>query len=420
MNLLDILSPSALEARIERGRRLLHAGAKHLREAPPGDAAADKAACEIALLYWAWHRGSGGRRREEAADRELLDSVEARLRSEAVLQGLLWRPARVPMLTMGTALLEGLGRPDTRFQALARRAWRCGAVEAAERSPYQALEMEWSAGVLGVDCARLNPASSLLAKKLCPYLTSVSDGYAFTHSVFYATDFGARAMPATIATNQLWENIECGLLWSLVRFDFDLLGEFLLCAQYSRLPRTGAYYLSVAALLLTWDENGFVPDRSLSGAAATSKAIFFAIYHANIVAMLLAAELGSEDVEQRFEPPRHLACAVPDWQALTRCLGSARGTGIMAPALDRQPAASGAELLDRVLGRQVAARLVSVLGAELLAGLEPDLLVAWGLTQQQPEVLFAGLQAALAQRHSSASIATACEWLGHASALGQM
>lgn len=419
MNISAILAGPVLQSRIEMGGRLLHRGITHLREAPPGDGAGDKAACEIALLYWARYRSEGGHPKLTPEDCELLEVLETRLRSESVFQGLVWRPARVPMLTMGTALLDALGRPDSNFQALARRAWQTDLVEGAERSPYQVLEMGWSAGLLGVDCAPLDPAGSLLSKRLCPYLMTASDGYAFTHAVFYATDFGARILPPTMASTQLWETIEAGLLWCLVRFDFDLLGEFLLCAEYSRMPPTSAYYLGLAALFLTWDENGFVPDRALGNATPSPAEVFFAIYHANLVAMLVASVLIKERTGVPLEPPRPLASAKPDWKALAQDLLALSAESAEGSALRGDTARSGGELLADLFGTAVAGRLELALGGELLAGLEADLLLALGMTRQDPGALFAGLNKALAQKQTSATVVAAGEWLGRALSLGR-
>jgi hypothetical protein len=181
------------------------------------------------LLLWGLKRNGFFDTEVESTIQSLLTVTEQRLRAPSIIQGLLWKPVRVSMLCMGTALLNDLGRHNCKFDEVAFSAWRKLFLDSSERSPFQLMEVQWSAKVLGIK----NPLndtgqSCLLLRKTCPLLMSAEDGYAFTHSVFYITNFGHSRLPTKINTNDVWEAIESGILWSLLRFDFDLLGEFML------------------------------------------------------------------------------------------------------------------------------------------------------------------------------------------------
>lgn len=416
MDISELTAQPASLARIRRTIALLERGMTHVREAPPGDARGDKAACEIALLFWALLRNGYQDPETSTTVPGLIDVAERRLRSPAILQGLLWKPARVAMLSMGTALLNGLGRPDPIFDRIARGAWRSSFLHSAERSPFQQMEVAWCAGMLGIDSPVANPdTGSLLQRRFCPLLMGAEDSYAVTHAVFYATDFGHAPLPTSINRPQLWAALDEGVLASLLRFDFDLLGEFLLSALYCRMPPTPIFRIGLHALLLTWDEYGFVPDREIDGSDAGSGKVFFGLYHANLVAALLSQELlvrqdGNAPRADPATPP--LSATASACRSLAHELTQAGHESIAARGLDHYHRFGSAQsLLEIILGSRITTRLAAALGEATMTSAFPDLLMAYGLIHFDLQAVLAGARKSLPADHVSATTVCATEWL---------
>lgn len=411
MTFSELISRQALQDRIHGTIRLLHNGTKHIQEAPAGDGRADKAACEIALLLCGLNRHGHFFDVSDAAIQSLLDLVEQRLRSDAVVQGMLWKPSRISMLCMGTALLNELGRHNAKFDKLARTAWRKLFVDSSERSPFQLLEVKWSCQLLGVDIPLNVPEDSLLLRKSCPLIMNAEDGYAFTHSVFYATDFGHHQLPQVTVQKDIWETIESGIIWSLLRFDFDLLGEFLLTAFYCQMPYTPLFYIALSALFLTWDDNGFVPDREFSASELTSIGIFYGIYHANIVAALLSSEMMNHKIEYSGKELPLLVPSSSCEEFFEKYSSMLSRFNFDKDEADCHKLMTATEILENILGRRVIENLVLITGNDTLYRLYPDLLVGYGLIYQDILSVLAGVSESYQRKTSSPTMACAIEWL---------
>jgi hypothetical protein len=229
----------------------------------------------------------------------LLDVSAARLRGPAIEKALFWRPERAPLLAMGTALLDQLERPSPEWRARLDWAWQDEFVSLAERTPHQDLELRWSRALLDgstVDWRAEDRARAL--RHGWPALMTADDAYAWTHAIFYLTDFGSQ--PLDLADEQrieLRRQLDAAIVWSLARYDFDLLSEFLLASVYAGTADTERWRVGFAVLLSTWDQLGWVPDREvevegLSLDVARQK-LYYAVYHANLVAALLAHEVAA-------------------------------------------------------------------------------------------------------------------------------
>src|SRR6185369_8299562 len=112
MDNADLVSPQFLAHRLRRVLRLLRTHEEDIRTAAVGDVRADRAAFNPVLLCAKLSR-NGHLEGEEGVD-ALLDQAEARLRSDAMVASLVWRPGHVPCLAMATTLLNELGRGDPR------------------------------------------------------------------------------------------------------------------------------------------------------------------------------------------------------------------------------------------------------------------------------------------------------------------
>jgi hypothetical protein len=414
MNFAKLFSREALDTRTRSTIRLLYNGIKHIQNAPAGDARADKAACEIALLLWGLHRNGYFSAGFNTEVQDLLDLIERRLRSEAVIQGFLWKPSRVSMLCMGTALLNELGRQHTKFDTLARTAWRKLFVDSSERSPFQLLEVKWSSQILGVDIQLNTPKESFLHRKSSPLIMDSEDGYAFTHSVFYATNFGRDQLPDAIIKHDLWATIEPGIVWCLLRYDFDLLGEFLLTALYCQMPYTPLVCVALCVLFLTWDENGFVPDRVLNISELASTGWFYGIYHANIVAAFLSSELMCRklDYDKECLPRLALSSSYEELSAKLSIL-LARFKFHKEKSF-RCKFMSTPSVLESIVGSAVTGKLVTVINDDTLSYVYPDMLIGYGLVYQEISGIILGVRRSKQRKIISPTTACGIEWLAMA------
>jgi hypothetical protein len=274
------------------------------------------------------------------------------------------------------------------------------------------MEVQWSAEVFGIK----NPLndteqSCLLLRKTCPLLMSAEDGYAFTHSVFYVTNFGHFNLPTKIKTNDVWETIESGILWSLLRFDFDLLGEFMLSALYCKMPSTPILHIGLCVLFLIWDENGFVPDRELNLSEASHNGIFFGIYHANLVAALLSSELTIRNINYESDALPIYASPSSRQALLAELSVKLRGFRSDKCMDHKHKFFSASLLLESILGSVVTESLVAALGDDILSCVYPDLLIAYGLIYQDIEAILTGTQISLHRSNISPTLICAAEWL---------
>jgi len=173
MDNADLVSPQFLAHRLRRVLRLLRTHAEDIRTAPVGDVRADRAAFNTVLLCAKLSR-NGHLEGEEGVD-ALLDHAEARLRSDAMVASLVWRPGLVPCLAMATTLLNELGRGDPRFDVLPQAAWDTSFRESSERRPHEVLEARWAARQSGAgDDVRIPDTSLLLRKPFAP-MTETAD-----------------------------------------------------------------------------------------------------------------------------------------------------------------------------------------------------------------------------------------------------
>lgn len=272
----------------------LHAHLPLLRARPPGEHAADKAACEIALLCWGLSRNAALWARLQASADDLLDWADTRLRGSGVLDAMLWQPARLPMFALGDGFLAALQRPDPMFRAACAAVHDGGLGRDAERSPYQTLEVAFAEALAGYESPPSAPMHWLAQAPFLPLL-SVDDGYAFTHALFYLTRFGRVPLPQAYAAEPLHGALEAGLWWCVWRRDFDLLAEMLLCALFIGMPATAAVRTGIALLRASGRRDGHLSAWEDLPAPRDSATRFFQHYHPLLVAALLDSELALRD-----------------------------------------------------------------------------------------------------------------------------
>ncbi len=375
----------------------LHAHLPLLRGRPPGERAADKAACEIALLCWGLSRNAALWARLQAPADDLLDWADMRLRSGGVLDAMLWQPARLPMFALGDGFLTALQRPAPMFHTACAAVRVGGLGRDTERSPYQALEAAFAEALAGHESSPVAPTHWLANGPFLPLL-SVDDGYAFTHALFYLTRFGRVPLPQAYAVEPLHEALEAGLWWCLWRRDFDLLAEMLLCALFTDMPATAAVRTGIALLRASGRRDGHLSAWEDLPAPHDPATRFFQHYHPLLVAALLDSELALRDE--------------PRWPTTPAVLPAEQAA---ADALVTLGISASRERLDAVRAQGFGQAIAEFYGEESAAKLptpeDEDWRIVLGFVRHDPWTIVAGTAVQLQRSRVTACTRHARRWL---------
>jgi hypothetical protein len=195
------------------------------------------------------------------------------------------------------ALTEA-GYPDAAWERVVRAGLLPERFDIKERYPHRILERLWVLSlyrlplpIAPADVARL----SILAGDADPLTMTESDAYAYTHAIFYLTDFGRTPLPHGLDLIRVRDVVDCAIAWQIGQRNYDLLGEFLVCAALLSGAPSRHARLGLMLWNGTWDELGFLPGPSFD--AALFKKLdgderrayaFSELYHTNLVGGLLA------------------------------------------------------------------------------------------------------------------------------------
>ncbi len=265
----------------------------------------DKIATEAALLLMLSRRVESGHVQLAAANDALAILLEPLVRSER-LHGLLVNvPQTAATLGAGHIFLREAGCPNAEFEELVQTALDDGFGETVERVSYRQLDQRWTRnlGNPGKHCIDDLMPASILCSRAHPFYMTQADAYAVTHAVMYATDFGRLQFPEFVDPVRVREHVLGGIAWHLFSQDFDLLLEYLLCAECTGLRETAHAVFGWHVVRRLWDEIGFVAGPTFDGAhcrelsgIAREAYIFEHMYHTNFVAgMLLAVRLENQN-----------------------------------------------------------------------------------------------------------------------------
>jgi hypothetical protein len=199
------------------------------------------------------------------------------------------------------------------------------------------------------------------------------DAYAYTHSIFYLTDFGTRPLPDSLDHDHIAGIVDAALAWHLMTEDLDLLAEFLMCASLMNRPWSPYARFAWHLLARTWDELGILPSPSFEpasfsalGGPDASAYAFKHFYHTTYLGGLLCALLarhpqsGSHNQDGNWQTPLAIDPALVE---LCECAIAGadefcRSGGVDRPQVpdNRGPVAfsetvSLAEIVARVAGR---------------------------------------------------------------------
>ena len=226
------------------------------------------------------------------------------------------RPSRAATHVLAHGCLHQLGCRDDSFDELARAALASTASNASERVPFRLLDVAWVRHLLLGDDELDHPALELSPVGVGVDLvgTNVEDAYAFSHALRYATDFGRRALPASVDTAWLSEVTDALVLKALHEDDLDLLGELLTAPALLRRDWTPVQWFGWRVLCDTWVRYGFVPGPELpppvegEDAVETVRRVLGSGYHTTLVAGLAVATLVSTGHLPASTPPAGPTC----------------------------------------------------------------------------------------------------------------
>jgi len=239
-----------------------------------------------------------------AAVRERLEHVARLLvpyaRGERVRARICLEPSLALEHALAHVCLSAIGLPDSDLDTLLSESLQAESAGGRERPPHRQLEQEWMLRVWSPSSGRRVdpglPGRSALGRPSDVLSVQKEDGYAFTHSLMYLTDLGARRIRLPRSQSTIAAEADATSAWSLDEPDYDLCGEVLLTWPYLGLPWSASATLGFAVLALVEDRVGFLPTpgtslerlKTLRG-NEKSRYILTSSYHSAFVMGLLCA-----------------------------------------------------------------------------------------------------------------------------------
>lgn len=167
---------------------------------------------------------------------------------------------------------------------------RAGFPSLLEVVPYRAVDYAYFAERAGLRTTTVPSLDELLGRTFagqaaCRYLVDPDAGYALTHTIFYASEFGQASICDTplVAAAPI---VDTMIVDSCVNQRFDLLAELLICSFVLDGTTSFVRELGMGVLYQTLDGGGsLLPDGSVT------ERTFDACYHTTLVGMILCASL---------------------------------------------------------------------------------------------------------------------------------
>jgi hypothetical protein len=244
---------------------------------------------------------------EEA--RSLALAIRSHYDSQDAVSCILRHPRLAASLGTLLLVLNHFGLATPQEVAAVRCAFGSPYAECSEHVPFRLLDRRWvrelATGVIDPLTEALQLSTACRSSH--PIYMTREDGYAITHAVMYATDFGTREAPEALLSDGLWETIDAAIAWCTAAADYDLLAELLLSQIYLRRRLSSYGVIAWRRCCMLWDELGFLPSPSISAssfAALTEESerrqyAFHNMYHTMLVGGLLCLAM----IEQPLLPP---------------------------------------------------------------------------------------------------------------------
>ncbi len=272
------------------------------KESPVFGFGPEKPVAETAMLVYA---ASGCGHRPNVASRvnELARLLVPHARSERVLIDIALHPSLAFKFSVPHVLLTRLGYRDASFDGFLRSCLSSQARNGHERPPSASLERRWISSLwTGQDtdtASRTDLLNSVLNWPVDILGGLRDDAYAFTHLIFYCTDFGFQNRRLPRRRSIILGEASSLLARYMDGEDYDLAGEILLAW-----PLTGAAWTPSAAfgfrvLASVEDQVGMLPCGNINVARLTkmegeerSRYALGTAYHtAYVMGFLCAASL---------------------------------------------------------------------------------------------------------------------------------
>lgn len=219
----------------------------------------EKVVAEAAMLAYAASESS-----DSDSVRAQIDSLARLLipyvRSRRALADIALHPSRAFKYAVPHVLLGKLGFVDQE----ADQCFRSGCVRAVrvwnDLPPSALLERRWVTRLWGWDLSANQVGTSHFEYPLDVLSDSREDAYAFTHQLFYLTDFGRR-QDVTLGrpVTDLLADVEALLLRAIDTEDYDVAGELLMSWPELRAAWSPAATFAFRVLARVEDEVGVLP-----------------------------------------------------------------------------------------------------------------------------------------------------------------
>jgi hypothetical protein len=229
----------------------------------------------------------------------LAQSIRANYDSGSAVRWILRHPRLAASLGTLLLVLERFGLATQQEVVAVHDAMESPYLECSEHVPFRLLDRHWVLGLAGGGAEPLAEALRLSAvcRTTHPIYMTREDGYAVTHAVMYATDFGAQPVPLELRCDRVWDTIDAAIAWCTAADDYDLLTELLLAQLLLRRGLSAYGAIAWRRSRQTWDALGFLPSPSVSAAsfralddeADQRQYAFHNMYHTVLVGGLLCA-----------------------------------------------------------------------------------------------------------------------------------
>ncbi len=290
----------------------------------------EKPVAETAMLLHAAaasrHRLAIGRRVDALAE-----TLVPLARSDRVRMNMALNPSLALKFAVPHVLLSRLGHPDSAMDRLLAACSAASCADGHERAPSAQLERLWislaQSGRAVTGEWRAHARHSLLARPLDILAGTREDAYAFTHLLFYATDFGAAPVRMPEARSTVLRRSDSLLARYLDAEDYDLSAELLMAWPFTAAPWGPTAAFAFRVLAAVEDGAGLLPCGNmdlrrlarLEGAARARYALATGYHTAYVMGLLCAAALRPGRAPPRAIPGRrHRASLCRELRAMAK------------------------------------------------------------------------------------------------------
>ena len=229
---------------------------------------------------------------------QLVQQLIPHARGDRVRAAIALRPALARDFAVAHVSLSAAGWPDPSLDRLLARSLADPASAGRERQPHRELEQIWIDRLRGENAPTAETlARTALGTGIDLLAGNRDDVYALTHSIIYATDFGASTSLPRQAAEVVCE-VRSALAGALDDDDFDLAGELLLTWPLLGSSWDAISSFAFAVLCRIEDEVGVLPSLAIDGEGyrqqpAGARREYFAAttYHTAYVMGLLCASI---------------------------------------------------------------------------------------------------------------------------------